>query len=44
MKQLGTITIDVSKDDRNQYSFEFNHSNDNLSCIVNVLQDTLKYY
>lgn len=44
MKDLGTITIDVLKDDKNQYAFSFNNSNEDLSCIIDVLQDTLKCY
>ena len=44
MKEIGSITIDVLKDDADQYSFSFNKSTDDLSCIVDVLEDTLKYY
>ncbi len=44
LKEFGTITIDVLKDEANQYLFAFNQSNDKLSCIVDVLENTLKKY
>ncbi len=44
MKKLGTVTIDVYRDETNQYSFDINEDNDSLSCVVNVLEDMLKYY
>ncbi len=44
MEKLGTVTIDVYKNETNQYSFSINEDNDDLGCVVNVLEDTLKYY
>ena len=44
MQELGKITIDVYKDDSNQYSFSINENNEDLSCIRYVIEDTLKCY
>lgn len=43
MKELGSITIDVLQDDADQYSFVFDEYNDNVSFIVNALEEFLKY-
>lgn len=44
MSKLGTVTIDVYKDESNQYSFLINEDNDDLSCVRYVIEDTLKRY
>lgn len=44
MKKMGTVTIDVFKSEANQYSFSIKEDNDDLCCVVDVLEDTLKYY
>jgi hypothetical protein len=44
LEKIGTVTIEVYKDSSNQYSFTFDEDNEDLSCVVNVLEDTLKYY
>ncbi len=44
MKELGRITIDVYKNESNQYDFLINENNEDLSCIRDVIEDTLKYY
>lgn len=44
MKELGTITIRVIKDESNNYSFNVYEDNDDLSCIRYVIEDTLKKY
>lgn len=42
--KLGTITIEVFKDEANHYSFDINEDNDDLDCVAYVLEDTLKMY
>lgn len=44
MEKLGTVTIEVYKNESNEYSFSINEDNDDLCCVVDVLEDTLKYY
>lgn len=44
MEKLGTVTIDVYRNEVNEYSFSINEDTDDLSCVVNVLEDTLKCY
>lgn len=44
MEKLGTVIIEVYKNESNQYSFSIKEDNDNLACVVDVLEDTLKYY
>lgn len=44
MEKLGTVVIEVYKNEANQYSFSINEDNEDLSCVVNVLEDTLRYY
>lgn len=44
MEKLGTVTIDVYKDEVNQYSFAIQEDTDDLSCVKDVIEDTLKYY
>lgn len=44
MKELGNILIKVSKDEMNHYSFDIQNDNDELSCVADVLEDTLKKY
>ena len=44
LKEFGTITIDVLKDEANQYLFDIPKDNKDLSCIVDVLEDSLKEY
>ncbi len=44
LKELGTITISVVKDDLNHYYFFVRNNNDALSCITDVIEDTLQKY
>ena len=44
MKELGQIIIKVIKDSSNHYSFDIYKDNDELSCVADVLEDTLKKY
>ena len=44
MEKLGTVVIEVYRNEVNEYSFSINEDNEDLSCVVNVLEDTLKYY
>lgn len=44
MQELGIIHIKVAKDESNHYSFDIQNDNDNLSCVADVLEDTLKKY
>jgi hypothetical protein len=44
LEKLGTVTIEVYRDTSNQYSFNIDEDSEDLSCVVNVLEDTLKYY
>ncbi len=44
MKELGKIIINVSTDGANHYSFDIHNDNDELSCVTDVLEDTLKKY
>ena len=44
LKELGKIIINVTKDGFNHYTFDIRNDNDDLSCITDVLEDTLKKY
>lgn len=44
MKELGTITIRVTKDSTNNYSFNVYEDNEDLCYIRYVIEDTLKKY
>jgi hypothetical protein len=44
MKELGTITIRVTKDGTNNYSFNVYEDNEDLCYIRYVIEDTLKKY
>ena len=44
LKELGKIIINVMKDGFNHFSFDIQNDNDDLSCITDVLEDTLKKY
>lgn len=44
MKELGQIIINVTTDETNHYSFDIHNDNDELSCVTDVLEDTLKKY
>lgn len=44
MKELGTITIKVTKDSTNNYSFNVYEDNEDLCYIRYVIEDTLKKY
>lgn len=44
LKEIGKIIINVTKDISNNYSFNIHNDNDDLSCIIDVLEDTLKMY
>lgn len=44
MEKLGTVTVDVYKDEGDQYSFAIKEDTIDLSCVKDVIEDTLKYY
>lgn len=44
MEKLGTVTVDVYKDEGNQYSFAVKEDTIDLSCVKDIIEDTLKYY
>ncbi len=44
MKELGKIVINVQKDKLDHYMFEVHEENDDLECIKEVIEDTLKLY
>lgn len=44
MKEIGNIIIHVIKDPENHYLFDVHEDNDDLVCIKDVIEDTLKLY
>lgn len=44
MSELGKIVINVLKDKENHYAFDVHEENDDLVCIKEVIEDTLKMY
>lgn len=44
MKELGQIIINVTTDETYHCSFDIHNDNDELSCVTDVLEDTLKKY
>lgn len=44
MKEIGIVTINVLKDEANNYLFDIQHDNDNLYNVCEVVEDALKYY
>lgn len=44
MKELGTITIRVTKDELSNYSFNIYEDSEDLCYIRYVIEDTLKQY
>ena len=41
---IGTVTISVFKDEKNEVNFEINIDNDDVLPVSYVIEDTLKLY